>query len=105
MGDLVENIAQVIFDKELLKHEPTAEWVTPGHPLFEVVREDVQEHVRDDLTRGTVFYDLNREQPARISIFSATIRDGRGHDLHKRLFVVQQNADGSMELKQPTYLA
>jgi superfamily II DNA or RNA helicase len=104
-GRLGREYRQVIFDKEKLKNEPMAEWVTPGHPLFEVVREDVREHVREDLTRGTVFYDLHREQPARISIFSATIRDGRGNDLHKRLFVVQQNMDGSMELKQPTYCA
>ena len=93
-GRLGREYKQVIFDKEKLKNEPTAEWVTPGHPLFEAVRDDVQEHVRDDLMRGTVFYDLNREKPARISIFSATIRDGRGHDLHKRLFVVSRTSMG-----------
>lgn len=103
-GRLGREYPQVIFDKEALHQEPTAEWVTPGHPLFEVVREDIQEHVHEDLTRGTVFYDLHREQPARLSIYSATIRDGRGNDLHKRLFVVQQHIDGSLELKQPTYL-
>jgi hypothetical protein len=103
-GKLGREYKQIIFDKEKLKGEPTAEWVTPGHPLFEVVREDVQENVRDDLARGAVFFDLNRDKPARISVFSAAVRDGRGNELHKRLFIVQQNADGSMELKQPTYL-
>ena len=43
-----------------------AEWVTPGHPLFEAVREDVLESVRDDLARGAVFFDLNRDKPARL---------------------------------------
>src|SRR5262249_42624766 len=56
-GRLGREYRQVIFDKEKLQNEPMAEWVTPGHPLFEVVREDVQENVRDDLTRGTIFYD------------------------------------------------
>jgi hypothetical protein len=37
-------------------------------------------------------------------VFSASVRDGRGNELHKRLFVVRQNADGSMDLRQPTYL-
>src|SRR5216684_4521125 len=101
-GRLGREYKQVVFDKEKLKTEATAEWVTPGHPLFEVVREDVHENVRNDLARGAVFYDLNREKPARISVFSAAVRDGRGNDLHKRLFIVQQNADGSMDLKQPT---
>lgn len=103
-GRLGREYKQVVFDKENLKKEPLAEWVTPGHPLFETVREGVLENVRDDLAHGAVFYDLNREKPARISVFSASIRDGRGNELHKRLFVVQQTADGSMELKQPTYL-
>lgn len=103
-GRLGREYKQVVFDKERLKKESTADWVTPGHPLFEAVREDLGEHVRDDLARGTVFYDLHRDKPARISVFSAAIRDGRGIELHKRLFIVQQNADGSMELRQPTYV-
>jgi superfamily II DNA or RNA helicase len=103
-GRLGREYKQVVFDKENLKKEPLAEWVTPGHPLFEAVREDVLESVRDDLARGAVFFDLNRDKPARLSVFAASIRDGRGNELHKRLFIVQQNADGSMELKQPTYL-
>jgi superfamily II DNA or RNA helicase len=103
-GRLGREYKQVVFDKENLKKEPLAEWVTPGHPLFEAVREDVLESVRDDLARGAVFFDLNRDKPARLSVFSAAIRDGRGNELHKRLFIVQQNADGSMDLKQPTYL-
>jgi hypothetical protein len=37
-------------------------------------------------------------------VFSATIQDGRGHVLHKRLFVVQTEMDGTMTLKQPTIL-
>jgi Domain of unknown function (DUF3883) len=103
-GRLGREYKQVVFDKENLKKEPMAEWVTPGHPLFEAVREDVLESGRDDLARGAVFFDLNRDKPARISVFSAAVRDGRGNELHKRLFIVQQNADGSMDLKQPTYL-
>ena len=57
-GRLGREYKQVVFDKEKLKKEPTAEWVTPGHPLFEAVREDVLENVRDDLARGAVFFDL-----------------------------------------------
>jgi len=103
-GRLGREYKQVTFDKERLKVEPTAEWVTPGHPLFEAVRVDCQEHVQGDLTRGTVFYDISRDKPVRISVYSAAILDGLGNQLHKRLFVVQQSIDGVMELKQPTYI-
>lgn len=103
-GRLGHEYKQVVFDKEKLKKDPTADWVTPGHPLFEVVREDLQEHVRDDLARGAIFLDMNRAVPARFSVFSSAIRDGRGNELHRRLFIVLQNLDGTMELKQPTFL-
>jgi hypothetical protein len=65
-GRLGREYRQIVFDKEKLKKESTAEWVTPGHPLFEVVRDDTLEKVRDDLARGAVFFDLNREKPGRI---------------------------------------
>lgn len=103
-GRLGHEYKQVVFDKEKLKKDPTADWVTPGHPLFEVVREDLQEQVREDLARGAVFYDMNRAVPARFSVFCSSIRDGRGNELHRRLFIVVQNLDGQMELKQPTFL-
>lgn len=53
-GKLGREYPTIVFDKEYLKRDPTLEWVTPGHPLFEAVREDVTEHVREDLLRGSV---------------------------------------------------
>jgi superfamily II DNA or RNA helicase len=101
-GKLGREYKQIVFDKKFLSDDATLEWVTPGHPLFECVREDLWGRVQDDLGRGAVFYDLNRKQPARLDVFSAAIRDGRGNVLHRRLFVLQTEMDGSMTVKQPT---
>jgi superfamily II DNA or RNA helicase len=101
-GKLGREYKQIVFDKKLLAKDPTLEWVTPGHPLFESVRSMVHDKVQEDLQRGTVFYDLNREDPARLMVFSAEIRDGRGNILHKRLFVAQTTLDGSITIRQPT---
>ena len=101
-GKLGREYKTIVFDKEQLKRDPTLEWVTPGHPLFEAVREDVTEHVRDDLQRGSIFYDLHHGQPYRLDVFAASIKDGRGHQLHRRLFVVQAELDGTMSIRQPT---
>jgi hypothetical protein len=60
--------------------------VTPGHPLFEVVREDVLERAHEDLQRGSVFYDLHSQLPYLLDVFSAAIKDGRGNHLHRKLF-------------------
>ena len=101
-GKLGREYKQIVFDKDLLTMEPTLEWVTPGHPLFESLRAMVHDTVQSDLHRGAVFYDLHRPDPARLEVFSADIRDGRGHVLHKRLCVTQTTMDGTMTVRQPT---
>ena len=101
-GRLGREYKQVIFDKELLKNDPTLEWVTPGHPLFESVREDVYERVQYDLRQGAIFFDLHRKAPTRLDVFSSAIRDGRGNVLHRRLFTIQTGMDNAITVCQPT---
>ncbi|HQO63521.1 MAG TPA: DUF3883 domain-containing protein [Syntrophorhabdus sp.] len=101
-GKLGREYKQIVFDKKLLTTDPTFEWVTPGHPLFECVREDISERVQHDLRQGAVFYDLHQKEPYRLDVFSAAIRDGRGNVLHQKLFVVQTDMNGIMSIRQPT---
>ena len=68
-GKLGREYKQIAFDKTFLTDDPTLEWVTPGHFLFECVREGVWERVQSDLNRGAVFYDINRKQPGRLDVF------------------------------------
>jgi superfamily II DNA or RNA helicase len=103
-GRLGREYKQIVFDKEILKKDATCDWVTPGHPLFEVVREDLQENVRIDLEHGAMFFDVHSSLPARLNFYSAAIRDGRGNVLHRRLFAVHERMDGAMEVRQPTVL-
>lgn len=103
-GRLGRTYQRITFDKAQLGDDPTLEWVTPGHPLFEVVRADVQERVADDLRRGSVFFDLQTSQPYRVDVFGASIKDGRGNTLHRRLFVVRTDLDGTLSVRQPTLL-
>jgi|UniRef100_A0A7C2B7F8 superfamily II DNA or RNA helicase len=101
-GPLGREYRRITFDKRRLSTDPTVEWVTPGHPLFEAVREALWEEVQEDLRRGAVFYELGREAPARLEIFAASIADGRGNTLHRRLFVVEVGQTGPLRLRQPT---
>jgi len=102
-GRLGRDYSKVVFDKSLLPQDPTLEWVTPGHPLFEVVREDLGERVRHDLKRGTVFYDLQAKVPACLDVFAASVKDGRGNTISRRLFVVQASLEAGLTIRQPTY--
>jgi superfamily II DNA or RNA helicase len=101
-GPLGREYRRITFDKKRLAEDPTLEWVTPGHPLFEAVREEAWERVQADLRRGAVFYDLNRSAPSRLEVYAASIADGRGNTLHRQLFVVEIASPGSMRLRQPT---
>jgi hypothetical protein len=101
-GRLGRDYRQIVFDQKLLRDDPTSEWITPGHPLFETVRSYVLDQVQDDLRRGAVFYDLHTREPYRLDAFSASIKDGRGRQIHRRLFVVQSTLDGQLLVRQPT---
>jgi len=103
-GRLGRDYKQVVFDKAYLKNDPTLDWVTPGHPLFESIRTDILDRTIDDLRRGAVFYDLHRNDPALIDVFAASIRDGRGRTLHRRLFAAETELSGAMKLHEPTVL-
>jgi superfamily II DNA or RNA helicase len=102
-GRLAREYERVVFDKTLLKQDATLEWVTPGHPLFEAVREDLAARVENHLRRGAIFFDLHRSVPSVLDVFAASIKDGRGQCLHRRLFVVETSPDGEMTTRQPTF--
>jgi len=101
-GVLGREYKAVCFDKEVVKKDATVEWITPGHPLFEVIREETYEAFMREVKKGTVFYDLYRKDPSRLDIFTASIIDGVGQLLHKRIFVVESMSDGTLQLRQPT---
>ncbi len=104
-GKLGHEYKQITFAKERLTDDPTLEWVTPGHPLFECVRRAAYEQAQQDLQHGAIFYDLNHANPVRLDVFAAAIKDGRGNFLHRRLFVVETAMDGRLTIRQPTIFA
>jgi superfamily II DNA or RNA helicase len=112
IGDALENrfgrlgreYKQVAFNKAHLRDDPTLDWVTPGHPLFEVVRHDIVKRTEAHLAKGAVFYDLHRSEPAILDLFAASVTDGRGRTIHRRLFAVESSLNGAMKLHEPTVL-
>jgi len=99
-GVLGREYKDIVFDKKILEKNPQVEWVTPGHPLFEALRTVTLKQSVEDLVNGAIFYDLHRDSPAALDVFSAIIRDGRGNVVHRRLFVTEQSLQGKM-VRQP----
>lgn len=103
-GRLGREYGKFVFDKSFLAADATLEWITPGHPLFEAVRTETLSRTEDALRRGAVFFDLHRSLPVTFDVFAASIKDGRGHTLHRRLFVVETAQSGDMIVHEPTVL-
>lgn len=101
-GRLGREYQEVVFDKQVLTKEPLCEWVTPGHPLFEALRSETEIDTAKSLEKGAVFFDVHREHPVRLDVFSATIRDGLANVLNRRLFVVQTDLAGTVTVHNPT---
>jgi len=101
-GKLGHEYKQVVFDKSALTEDATLEWVTPGHPLFEVVRQHISDQAESHLWRGSVFYDAHRQDAVLLDVFMASIVDGLGNTLHQRLYVVQSDVSGILTVRQPT---
>ncbi|MCA9204770.1 MAG: DUF3883 domain-containing protein, partial [Planctomycetales bacterium] len=103
-GRLGREYKQIAFDKDRLRDDTALDWITPGHPLFEVVRHDILRRTEDHLRRGAVFLDIHRDDPALLDLFAASVKDGRGRTLHRRLFTVETALSGEMTLHEPTIL-
>ena len=101
-GRIGRDYDRVIFDKNLLKTEATAEWVTPGHALFEAVRQHMLGVADEDLRRGAVFYSLRHKEPTLVDVFAASVKDGRGNTLQRRLFCIATSQAGTMTAHEPT---
>jgi superfamily II DNA or RNA helicase len=101
-GRIGRDYDRVIFDKNLLKTEATAEWVTPGHALFEAVRRHMLHVTDDDLRRGAVFYSLRHKEPTLVDVFAASVKDGNGNTLQRRLFCIATSQSGTMTAHEPT---
>ena len=103
LPDLAVRYPRLSTDRETAeKHH--LEWVTPGHPLFEVLRRHSLDLGRDAFARGACFRSLAHEAPARLDFYRAKVVDGLGQVIHERLFTVEL-ADGvSPFLREPDIL-
>jgi superfamily II DNA or RNA helicase len=101
---LAKSYGRITFDRGISEADPRFEWVTPGHPLFEVVRRKIEEEALPHLRQGALFYELDREEPSLLELFSGAVADGTGKTHHQRLFVVETDLRGAKRLREPSYL-
>jgi superfamily II DNA or RNA helicase len=103
-GRLAKEYANVTFDAGLLAGDSSLEWVTPGHPLFEALRDELARQTESDLAKGSCFVDLDLDAPVRVDLYRASIRDGRGNAVQRRLYGVASHADGTLSMAPLAWL-
>jgi superfamily II DNA or RNA helicase len=70
------------------------EWVTPGHGLFEALRRHTLNASQEPLSKGSCFYSLQHESPARMDVYRARVVDGLGQVIYERLFAIELGSTG-----------
>jgi superfamily II DNA or RNA helicase len=80
------------------------EWVTPGHSLFEALRRHTLNAAQESLSKGSGFYSLQHDSPARMDVYRARVVDGLGQVIHERLFAVELCDNRAPRLQEPNIL-
>ncbi len=96
---------KVTFDKSLAQTDPTAEFISFGHPLFEAVIQWAEQTLADALKTGACFEDPGGKFNGVIVFYEGEIRDGADDVAGKRLFAfyLPENAAG-VETLNPTLI-
>jgi superfamily II DNA or RNA helicase len=76
------------------------EWITPGHALFEALRQHTWMSATEILSSGACFYWLDATTALRLDFYRARIVDGLGNVIHERMFVVQLEAGKEPMLRE-----
>lgn len=85
-GGILRSYPKVTFDKEVSKQNPSAEFISFGHPLFEAVLQWVEKEYIDSIYTGATFYDPDCRLNGHILFYEGEIKDGTGAIAGKRLF-------------------
>lgn len=77
---------KVTFDKAQASTDPTAEFISFGHPLFEATLRYVEQEYAEDLKTGACFEDPDGRFNGVIVFYEGEIRDGADTVAGRRLF-------------------
>ncbi|MBC7222624.1 DUF3883 domain-containing protein [Candidatus Bipolaricaulota bacterium] len=102
-GEVREHFRRLTFYKdEALKKG--AEFIAPGHPLFEAVLEEILKRTEADCKEGAVFLDPRGRLLGTIFFVEASVVDGNAEVAGKRLFAVFASPEGRLEPMPPAIL-
>lgn len=90
-ADVVADYLKATFDKQAAFD---ADFLAPGHPLFDLVMDETLTLAGPALRRGAAFELSGLEAPQALGFFEMAVTDGRGQTASRRLFAAQVGLDG-----------
>ena len=91
-GTLLKSYTKITFDKEIgFKHQD-ADFVTFGHPLFEVMLEWIDRNFSFEMQKGSTFIDPDGRLEGYIIFHEGEIKDGTDGIAGKKLFAHYVNS-------------
>ena len=97
-GGILKRYPKATFDKQIAFHNPDAEFVSFGHPLFESTMAWVESELMDSIQRGAVFVDPDARLDGHILFYEGEIRDGNGDVAGKRLISLYTQGDAMQQI-------
>jgi len=103
-GSILRRYPEATFDKEFLKINKTAEFISFGHPLFEAILQWVEDTFFHTLSRGALFYDPDGKLNGYILFYEGEIKDGTGAVAGKRLLSIYLDEDNNAKTVPPSII-
>lgn len=102
-GPLLRSYHRVTFEKNQvqLPGKPVAEFLAPGHPLFDAVLTASEQEWGGLLQSGAVLVDPSGGAPRLLFAYDHSIKDSRGRVVSRRLLYLEVFADGQVRPAGP----
>ena len=102
-GEVRDHYRRLTFHKEEA-WKKSAEYIAPGHPLFEAVVEEIGSRTAAHCEDGGAFFDPQGKLCGTVFFVEAAVVDGNGETAGKRLFAVLFPAEGKPAPIHPAVL-
>jgi len=103
-GIVDDRYPRFTFDKQLLKKEETADFISPGHPLMEAVIDKIMDRYGNALNEGAVFEDPDGRLYGLIWFLEGSVYDGNGVFTGKKMFAAYSSRRGEIKSISPAVL-
>ena len=103
-GTIFREYRWVTFDKSYARSHSNSEFVAPGHPLLEVINEEIITSFKGGRNAYAIFGDPEYSRKGVFWFVEGDVSDGTGNPAGKRVFCLYQPVSGEIRQVNPAIL-